>query len=72
MFWMITPTTPLFSNMGTDGARKTNKVSIKKREVSRNFFSLFEVICSAVLEKTIYKWGQMSNYHNLSPLVFAV
>jgi hypothetical protein len=23
-------------------------------------------------EKTIYKWGQMSNYDNLSPLVFDV
>jgi hypothetical protein len=61
--------------LGTDGARKTDKVSIKKeREVSRNFSSLSEVICNAVNspEKAIFKWGQISNYENLSPLVFDV
>jgi hypothetical protein len=61
----------LFSKLGTDGARKTDKVSIKKREVSRNFSSLSEGIYNAVnsLEKMIYKWGQMSIHDNLSPLV---
>jgi hypothetical protein len=61
--------------LGTDGARKIDKVSIKKeREVSRNFSSLPEGICNVVnsLEKTIYKWGQMSIHDNLSPLVFDV
>jgi hypothetical protein len=30
-----TPTTPFFSNVGTDGARKPDNVSRKKREVSQ-------------------------------------
>jgi hypothetical protein len=59
---------------GQMGARKNDKVPIKKREISGNFSSLSEGIYNAVnsLEKMIYKWGQMSNYDNLSPLVFGV
>jgi hypothetical protein len=60
--------------LGTDGARKPDNVSIKKREVSRNFSSLSEGIDNAVnsFEKMIYKWGQMSIHDDPSPLVFDV
>lgn len=50
MYWLHTSTAPLFSDLGTDGARKTENV----------------------LEKMIYKWGQISIHDNLSPLVFDV
>jgi hypothetical protein len=60
--------------LGTDGARKNDKVSIKKREISGNFSSLSEGIYNAVisLEKLIYKWGQIVIIAHLSPLVLGV
>jgi hypothetical protein len=62
--------------LGTDGAGKTDKGSIKKRarEVSRHFSVLSEGrdYAGNSLEKMIYKWGQMSIHDNLSPLVFDI
>jgi len=66
---------PVFQRLGDRwGQKNRQRVKKKEREVSRNFSSPPEGICNAVnsLEKTIYKWGQMSNYDNLSPLVFDV
>jgi hypothetical protein len=56
------------------GQKSRQSVNKKEREISGKFSSLPEVICNAVhsLEKMIYQWGQMSNYDNLSPLVFDV
>jgi hypothetical protein len=66
VIWLI------FSNMGTDGARKTNNVSRKKREVSNCFSSLSEGRDSTgnSFGKMISQGGQISSHDDLSPLVF--
>jgi hypothetical protein len=68
MYRLHTP----FSDLGTDGARKTANVSIKERDVSRHFSALLDRIDHAgnSLEKMIDKRGQMSIHDDLSPLVF--
>ncbi len=66
-------TYPFIQQLGDRwGQKNRQRVNKKGREVSRNFFALSEGIDNAVnsLEKTIYKWGQMSIHDNLSPLVF--
>jgi len=65
---------PFFSNVGTDGARKPDNVSRKKREVSKCSSSLSERRDPAgnSFEKMISQWGQMSLHDDLSPLAFDV
>ena len=62
-----------FSNLGTDGARKTDNVSIKKsREIAGNFSALSEGINNAgnSLENMIDQWDQIVMNAHLVPLVF--
>jgi hypothetical protein len=66
--------TPSTQRPGDRWGQKNQQSANKKRKASGSFSSLPEGIGNAgnSLEKMIYQWGQMSNYDNLSPLIFDV